>query len=746
MVGVAAVVPALIDAIDDRGTGPTKAGRKQAMSEPGADGGARNELSGATVGTSVQANAVHGGIHLHQTPTRQHQTPTRQRVVPRQLPGAVRHFVNRQVEQDALTTLVNGSAAEDVLLISAIDGTAGVGKSTLAVQWAHRARERFPDGELYANLRGFDPRADPMSSDEALGEFLAALDTPQDHIPASSEGRAALFRSLMHERKMLVLLDNAHSAEQVRALLPGTSDSLVLVTSRNRLDDLVVREGAARMTLEILDDAEARDLLLRYLDEDRCADEPEAVRGLVEHCAGLPLALGIVAVRAAADPDLPLDDVVAELRDERDRLDALDSGGQTGVRAVLSWSYRSLSPAAARMLRLLGLPTGPDLGLAAAADLAGVPQREARRSLAELIRANLLEQPTPGRYRCHDLLRAYASERAHEDEPAHERQAAIHRLIDHYLRTCRRIEHQLAGHSRQFRPDPPESAVAGRTFPDDESARNWWDVERANLLAAVRQASACDLHQHTWQLAYALTPFFQTRGDTQGQIRAYELGLDALEHLQDSNAQAHLRYDLSGAHYTAGDYEKAAQEQRRALELIDEVADPYWAGMVRIDLGMACTALDRQEEAATALHRGLELERTADDRNGQGYALAGLGALKTRRGDLDAAFSHLRQALHLYRQVGEEFGEGFVLHDLAEAQHVAGQRDRAFDTFRQAATHRQRIGHRRGEATTLDRLGAVLHEAGSTQQAREHWQRALPLLDALGDPRAAEVRALLESS
>ena len=356
-----------------------------------------NEISG-TVGQSVQAGTVQGDVHFHAS--------SAQDPVPRQLPGAARHFVNRSVEQDALSTVLGAAGGEGVVLLSTIDGTAGVGKSTLAVHWAHQRRDVFPDGELYVNLRGFDPVADPMSAAEALAIFLAALGVPAERVPDDQQARAALFRSAVHGKRMLLLLDNARTAEQVRPLLPANPTCLVLVTSRNRLNDLVVHEGAARVGVQVLTAEEAHDLLGRYLGRERLAAEPGSVRALVEHCAGLPLALGIVAVRAAENPDLSLDELVGELSDERERLDALDAGGETGVRAVFSWSYRSLSPEAARAFRLLGLPTGPDIGLAAAADLLGTTRSKDRNVLAELTRAHLLDQPQQGRYAFHDLLRA----------------------------------------------------------------------------------------------------------------------------------------------------------------------------------------------------------------------------------------------------------------------------------------------------------------------------------------------------
>jgi predicted HTH domain antitoxin len=369
------------------------------------------------------------------------------------------------------------------------------------------------------NLRGFDPAAEPMTATEALIAFLGALGVSSERMPTALDDRAALLRSLVHGKRMLLLLDNARSAEQIRPLLPGTPSCLVLVTSRNRLDDLVLREGASRVTLEVRTHEEAHDLLSRYLDQQRLDTEPESARALIEHCSGLPLALGIVAVRAAQYPDFPLDELVAELRNERERLDALDTAGETGVRAVFSWSYHSLSAPAARLFRLLGLPTGPDISLAAASDLAGLSQRETRKLLDELTRTHLLEQHAPGRYQFHDLLRAYAAECAAEDETADDRHAAIQRLLDHYLHTSDRGTRHFLTRSRSLSLDLPQSDAVGLTFDDSQSASRWWAIERANLLAAIQQASKLELREYTWKLPHTLRHFFKLRSVKNGSTR-----------------------------------------------------------------------------------------------------------------------------------------------------------------------------------------------------------------------------------
>lgn len=708
------------------------------MGESEIGDGVRVHNESSVTGNSVQAGVVQGGVHFHAA-------APRTLAVPRQLPGAARHFVDRAVEQDALTTLLNSANAEGMLLISTIDGTAGVGKSTLAVHWAHQRRDRFPDGELYVNLRGFDPAAEPMTAADALASFLTALDMPTERIPDDLDARAALFRSLVHDKRLLILLDNARSGEHVRLLLPGSPSCVVLVTSRNRLDDLVVQHGAARVSLHVLNDGEARNLFVRHLGPERVDAESEAVDALIGHCAGLPLALGLVAAHAAGEPDFPLDELAADLADERDRLDTLDSGGETGVRAVFSWSYRALRADAARMFRLLGLHTGPDIASAAAAGLAGVPARQARRSLAELTRANLIEQHVPGRYRFHDLLRAYAAECAAHDESPEDRQAAIRRLLDHYLRTSHAIDRQLTADARPFAPQLPESAVEGLSFSEERDAHDWWETESANLTAAMRQASTHGLDVHVWQFAYILTYFFKLSGFA-GDQAAYENALESAQRLGDVMAQAQILLELASAHYGRKQYDTSARLNQRSVDLFRDLGEDYWASKAQTNLGYDLVALERFDEAETSFQQGLQAQVAAGDLTGQGYGHYGLGLLNVGRGRLTEAQQHFHEALRCQEESGEEFAVGLILHELAGSYARAENPNDAIATYRRAVAHRQEIGHRQGEAASLRGLGATLRDSGDPEGARNAFHQALVILDDLADPEADVVRANLRES
>jgi tetratricopeptide (TPR) repeat protein len=694
------------------------------------------ESSGTVGGNLVQAGAIHGGVHFHEA-------ESRSAVVPRQLPRAVRQFVNRAVEQDALTTLLRSRSAGEASVISSIDGTAGIGKSTLVVYWAHRARDEFVDGELYVNLRGFDPVADPVTPGDALGVLLAGLGVEPERIPADLAARTGLFRSLVHDKRILVFLDNAFSADQVRPLLPGSATAMVLVTSRNRLEDLVIREGAARMTLQVLTQKEARELLGRYLGDHRIDSEREAVDALIAHCGGLPLALSIVAYRAAEEPDFPLEVLVDELRSERDRLDALDVGGESGVRSVFSWSYRALSPSAARLFRLLGLPTGPDISLAAAADLAGLPQRDTRALLAELTRAHLAEQHEPGRYRFHDLIRAYAAECAANEENPDDRQAAVRRLLDHYLRTSHGIHAQLEPHARQVTPEPPASDVAGLAFADPQSGKDWWEVERRNLVAATALASKVGMHEHAWLIPHCLRHWYKLRSYTDDWISTHDIGLGSARELGDESAEAYLLLNLGSAYYTIKMYDRSAVHKERSLELFEKLGDRPRTCLALLALAEAYVQLHHFDEALKAQRRAMEVARELGDVQVQGIAHSGLGAVHAELKQCDQAVMHFEDALTCYRSSGEKIGIGFVLHFLAGVHQQAGRAEDAVNTYREAVAHRQAIGHRQGEAMSLRRLGASLKDVGDTATANKCWEQALAIFEELGSPDADEVRALL---
>ena len=439
------------------------------------------------------------------------QAPALSPLVPRQLPGVTRHFVGRETELGVLTRLVVDFSGTGPI-IAALTGTAGSGKTTLAVQFARQVAGQFPDGQLYVDLRGFDPVDPPMTATAAIRGFLDVLAKPGPAIPAEVSGQAALYRTALATKRMLIVLDNARDAAQVRPLLPGGAGCLVIVTSRSQLTSLVATEGALPLTLSLFTTDEAHELIARYAQAEPAHDEPRAAELLVRFCAGLPLALAVAAARAATHPGLPLAALVEELRDARP-LDALDGGDlASNVRDAFSWSYRALSPSAARTFRLLGLHPGPDISVRTAVSLAGIPARRARSDLSELLRVHLVTEHAPGRYTVHKLLHAYAVEQAHAEESSAEQHAAFRRMLDHYLHSGYAAALQLNPGRRW----PALLSVAPGVRPERltgyAQAVSWFEAEYPILPAVISQAADVGLRPHAGLLAWVLRAYFDHRG------------------------------------------------------------------------------------------------------------------------------------------------------------------------------------------------------------------------------------------
>jgi DNA-binding SARP family transcriptional activator len=434
--------------------------------------------------------------------------------IPRQLPAGVAHFVGRAADLRALDSLLTRlGSADGSVPISAISGTAGVGKTALALHWAHQRAHDFPDGQLYVNLGAFGPSRVPVRAADAIGGFLDALGVPTARRPAGVEVLAALYRSVLADKQMLVILDNADDEEQVRPLLPGADRCLVLVTSRRRLAGLAASEGAHLITLDVLSQPEALDLLAKRLGTDVTAIAPEAVTQLATLCGRLPLALSVAAVRVAESPDLDLAALTARMQDVRNRLDLLDLGERAGnVRTVFSWSYTNLSRPAARMFRLFAVHPGPDIGLGAAASLLGCPVGQARRILAELTGAHMVTEHRLDRWLLHGLLRAYANERARSDEDRTESDAAMQRALDYYVQTARSAAVLLSpGREPAFVLSPPSVGVEPDCIDSADEATAWYDAEQQVLVEVISWAAAAGFDMHAWQLACELADFFAMR-------------------------------------------------------------------------------------------------------------------------------------------------------------------------------------------------------------------------------------------
>jgi DNA-binding SARP family transcriptional activator/tetratricopeptide (TPR) repeat protein len=675
-------------------------------------------------------------------------TGSREPVVPRELPAAVAHFAGRAGELAVLTGLADqaGEQGRGMVVISAIGGTAGVGKTALAVHWAHQVAERFPDGQLYVNLRGFDPSGAAVAPAEAVRRFLDALGVPAGQVPASAEAQQGLYRSLLTGRRMLIVLDNARDADQVRPLLPASSGCLVLVTSRSQLASLVAAEGAHPVLLDVLSREEALGLLERRIGTGRMAAELAAATELTGLCAGLPLALAIAAARAALHPGLPLATLVTELRDAAGRLDALDAGDAgASVRAVFSWSYRQLPESAARVFRLLGVHPGPDITAPAAASLAGIPLGQARQALGQLTRASLLTEHSPGRFAFHDLLRAYAAELAGAEDGDTARREATHRMLDHYLHTAVPAGFLVHPASDPLALAPARPGVVPEVIVGREQAMAWFEAEHQVLLAVIVQTASTGFDTHAWQLPVALTTFLALRGYWRDSVAAQQMGLAAARRLGDLSVQARVHRNLAHVSVLLGSYQDARAHAGRALELCRQLGDRAGQGRAHTGLAEVCDGLGRYDEALAHDMQALDLYRSLGNRRWEAISLNNLGWCHAKLGDYQQALACSEQALALHQELGDRNEQASTWDSVGYARHHLGQYPEAIACYQQALALARELGHRFNLADVLIHLGDSYAAAGQPSAAREAWQQALDILDDLYHPRADDIRARLRS-
>jgi len=669
--------------------------------------------------------------------------------VPAQLPHSMPGFSGRQAQIDQLNELLpsDGPDAGGTIVVTAIAGTAGVGKTALAVHWAHQIRDRFPDGQLYVNLRGFDPAGSAMEPAEAIRGFLDAFAVPPDRIPPDLDAQAALYRTLLADRRVLIVLDNARDSSQVRPLLPGTPLSLVVVTSRNQLLSLVATDGAQPIVVDLLSPGEARRLLVRRLGRQRIAAEPTAVDQIIDSCAGLPLALSIVSARASANVRLPLADLAEELREARGGLYALDGGDtRTNIRVVFSWSYNALSPPAARLFRLLGLHAGPDIGLSGAASLIGVPPPQARALLTELTRAHLLTSRGDRRFTFHDLLRAYAGELAEAHDSAEERRAAVHRVLDYYLGTAYRADELL----RPSRDDvitlgSPSPLVITENLRDRHEALKWFTSEYQVLLAALRQAANDGFDVHTWQLAWALTSFFGRSGRWREAAAFQETALEAANRLRDPYAQAKGHGCLAYTSTRLRRYDDAHAHLLHALKFYQNLGDQPGQAHAHWSLAWVFDQQGSYQEALSHAQQAFELFRAAGHRTGQARALNAVGWFHIQLGGHEMGLMHCQRAHDLQKEIGDQFGQAETLSSIARAYQHLGRYQEAVAHYQEARQLFREFGVRNSEADALADLGDAHLAGGHPAAAIEAWHCALAILSELGHPDASLVRGKLDN-
>ena len=776
-----------------RDGGPATGGAAEEAGAAGLAGvGIAATALGGTAGDATAAGTTTAGATAVGTTRR----PAMAAAVPRQLPGDVFGFTGRagalawldallgpQPDPAAATAATAGarevrgtdyrrqpdSASSDAptatsgpLLVAAaaaatgtiavITGTAGVGKTALALHWAHRISHRFPDGQLYVDLRGYDP-SQPLSPTDALARFLRSLGLDGSAVPADEDERAAAYRTLLADRRMLVLLDNAGTADQVRPLLPGSGPCCVLVTSRDMLAGLVAREGARRIGLDRLASAESAALLQKLIGP-RAHAEPDALAELASHCTHLPLALRIAAELATARPGERLADLAAELGDEPRRLDSLDAAGdpRTAVRAVFSWSLRQLAPAAARAFALLGLHPGADFDPFAVAALADCGLPEARVLMAELTRAHLVESAGPDRGTVHDLLRAYAAELA-ASEFAADDQAALTRLLDHFLRSAAAAMDTLFPHESHSRPavasggtpaDPPAGTPPGTPAPGlltRGAATRWLDQERSNLVATSLHAARHGWPDHCIALSGTLWRAFEVSGHYQEALAVHTAAADvALTQSPDGDdyGRADVLANLGGAYWWTGRHRQARECFEQALA---EHPAPRGRARALARLAVVHDRLGDYPAAASCFAEALDLHRTLGNRHGEGAQLINLGALHRRLGRHAEAAECQRQAAELFAALGDERLEGYALGNLAVVEAVLGRHAEALAHLERALENCRAAGDRGGEGSALGTMGMVHRLAGNFAQALDHLGRALALHEETGE-RSLETETL----
>jgi DNA-binding SARP family transcriptional activator/tetratricopeptide (TPR) repeat protein len=615
---------------------------------------------------------------------------------PRQLPAPPEPFTGRTAELALL----------DEAPLVVITGTGGVGKTSLAVHWAHRHADRFPDGQLHVNLHGFGPSSATVRPGDALLRLFTALDVPRRQIPDDLAAQSELFRETVRDKRILLLLDNARDAAQVAPLLPRAEGCHVIVTSRSALIGL---PGALVVPLGLLPAGDARELLARRVGHDRAGAEPEAVDAMVRRCARLPLALAVAGARAAAQPQFSLTALAGELAD----LDAFAEDDVTDLRSVFSHSCKALSPAALRLFRLLGLMLGTDVDTAAAASLAGSPLGVTRALLAELTTAHLVEEHVPGRFTFHDLLRDYAAELA-ADEP----DGARERLLDHLTQTAVAAAMAFSIHRDPPElPDPLPGVVVSRPRTVDE-AKHWLLTERPTLMAAMRLGTP---HQ-TWQIGWVLADVLDRQGYWQDFLRTQEQAVAALERLGGHTALPRSLINLGRARLRAGRWAESEAALNRAFGLY--AGDPAGQATVLITLGMSAVGQNRLAEAIEHTRRALALFEEAGQLQGQANALTGLAHTYGRMGEYATSLDHALRALALYQEIEHITGQAEAWSNIGSARGGLGDHLGAIAAMSRSVEMYRRGGDLVLEATMTDQLGDVLAAANDHNQARAAWRRA----------------------
>ncbi|WP_046733280.1 AfsR/SARP family transcriptional regulator [Streptomyces humi] len=666
--------------------------------------------------------------------------PSARTVRPAQLPPDLPVFTGREEAlAQARSVAARGGGALRVL---AVDGIPGVGKTTLAVRFAHQVAAEFPDGQLHADLRGFTPDGKPADPTDILQSFLDALGVAPQRVPARSDARAALYRTVMADRRVLVVLDNAHDLAQVRPLLPGTGHCMVVVTSRSRLTALATAHGAHLLTLDVPGSAEAADVFLERVRASRPHTAPHEIRPLVERCGRLPLAVAVLAARAAAHPERPLHDIDQELSATDHSLDAFsDDNLDNDVRGVFSWSYRTLGPKAAHLFRLLPLHPGPDVTVAALATMAGITPREAACAVGELVRARLLTAHGRDRYWAHDLILAYAAELAVQYEP--DRPAVRSRVYDHYRQTAHVANLLLRPGPQPAAPASPLPSVTPEPLADPAAATAWYTRERAVLRSVVEATAAHGDSRMAWELALTLQLCQQRMGWWHDWAATMRSALAAARRTEDAEGQARTHHGLAGALHHLGDLPNALRHLERARHHFEQLRSTTDLAHVLRNIGLVHHTQGDHVRALRHLERALELLDGPDADPLKATILSMAGMARVELGDLEEALRLLRTAVAMFHDMRDLNGEGLTLTVIGQVHRRRRDHARSVLYYERGIELLRLAGSRANVAEELMALGEVRLDARDVPGARRAWTDALRSLEDPDLPLALRVRRKL---
>jgi DNA-binding SARP family transcriptional activator len=663
---------------------------------------------------------------------------------PRQLPSSNRFFAGRHPELERLSRILEENQPPGAPALCVVTGTAGIGKTALAVHWAHQVARRFPDGQLFINLNGFSSHGGPLDPQEVIANFLDVLAVPRNRIPRDLQARSALYRSLLADRTMLIILDNARDAEQVRPLLPGSSSCLVVVTSRSRLASLAGREGALLITLDPLATPDATELL-----QQRCPPAPDAttvaaIEKLVTYCAGLPLALSLVAARLAVSPGGQPSGVLAQLERARSWLDlAADDEPAADLRAVFSWSYQHLDAEAARLFRVVGLHTSPEISFTSLVAMAGQGEAAVTSAISRLLAANLLEEKSPGRYRSHDLLRAYAIELANSEDGTDERRVWLRRVFDHYLQSAYRASGLVDPLRDQISIPVPEQAVTGDQLATRQEAMLWFAAEHSSLVAATARSAEEGFEGHSWRLAGSFSVYLGIRGHWESRIMVQLVALKAAQRIEDREGEAHARRQIGLGNDRLGHYQEAQRYLTDALELFTSMSNVIGRARTCNDLAAVHDRLGHPEKALEMDLEALRLFRTARHLAGEATTLNSVGWDYAQLGNDSEAIAYCTDALAIMAELDDRSGEAATWDSIGFAQRHLGQPADAVASFERALNLALVLGERPLEAEVMFHLAQAQIDAGQLSDALDNLRKSLVIMNELHDPYAPAVAAAL---